>query len=124
MSRQDETFLLFVYGTLMRGGCRHHFLDGQPYLGPARTQPEYALYHLGDYPGMVEQQADGLVVSGELYRVPASLLPDLDQTEGAPSLFRLQPVRLEGHSETVYAYLYQHAVTGFPLCPGQCWSNS
>ena len=73
------TFLLFVYGTLKRGGRRHGPLAQETYLGEARTLPLYALHDLGAYPGLKECTDGGQVVHGELYEVRAELLP-LDAT--------------------------------------------
>ena len=83
MSRSGPTFLLFVYGTLKRGGCRHGPLADQRYRGEACTVPLYSLHDLGDYPGLTRSEA-GQEVQGEVYEVPESLLPWLDAVEGAP----------------------------------------
>jgi len=116
-----DHFLLFVYGTLMRGGVRHRLLAGQRFLGEARTLPRYALFDLGEYPGMVWRDGDGRVVFGELYDVATRLLPELDAEEGAPKLFRREPVELEGRDGPVFAYLYQRSVEGALPCPGGRW---
>ena len=116
-----DSFLLFVYGTLMRGGVRHRLLAGQRFLGEARTLPRYALFDLGPYPGMAPRDADGRAVLGELYEVAVSLIPELDAEEGAPTLFRLEAVVIDGRDEPVSAYLYQRSVEGAVLCPGDRW---
>jgi gamma-glutamylcyclotransferase (GGCT)/AIG2-like uncharacterized protein YtfP len=119
--RPEDPFRLFVYGTLMRGGCRHALLDKQSFLGEARTLPLYALHDLGAYPGMVAQHEGGQAIWGELYAVARTMLPALDETEGAPTLFRLAPVKLEGGN--AWAYLYQGNPHGSPLCRGERWEN-
>ncbi len=116
-----DPFTLFVYGTLMRGGVRQRLLAGQRFLGEARTPPLYALFDLGEYPGMVRRDADGRAVAGELYEVAAGLIPRLDSEEGAPTLFRLEPVSVDGRDATVFAYLYQRSVEGARLCSGNRW---
>jgi gamma-glutamylcyclotransferase (GGCT)/AIG2-like uncharacterized protein YtfP len=116
-----DSFTLFVYGTLMRGGVRHPLLAGQRFLREACTLPLYALFDLGAYPGMVLHEADGRAVAGELYTVGASLLPRLDREEGAPSLYRLEPIEVNGCDEPVFAYLYRQSIEGAPLCPGGRW---
>lgn len=117
------TFRLFVYGTLKRDGCRFHALAGQRYLGLARTVPQYALIDLGAYPGMVPDRKSGQVVEGELYEVEESVRPLLDVMEGAPTLFRLEEIYLEGHPEPVLAYLYQRSTRGLPRCADGVWRN-
>jgi gamma-glutamylcyclotransferase (GGCT)/AIG2-like uncharacterized protein YtfP len=118
-----DSFLLFVYGTLQRGGVRHHFLQNQPFLGDARTLPFYALFDLEHYPGLVHRPAEGRSVRGELYRVETRLRDRLDREEGAPALFRLEPVALEGVDGPAYAYLYQRSVEGRALCEQDHWAN-
>jgi gamma-glutamylcyclotransferase (GGCT)/AIG2-like uncharacterized protein YtfP len=117
------TLRLFVYGTLMRGGVRHPPLASQRFLGEVRTRPLYALFHLIDYPGLVRCEQGGMIVHGELYDVDVSLLPLLDQLEGAPDLFRLEPVAVEELDGPVYAYFYQRETRGFALYVGGRWHN-
>jgi molybdenum cofactor cytidylyltransferase len=105
-----ETFRLFVYGTLMRGRLRHAALAGQRFLREARTKPGYLLFDLGAYPGMVATESSGREIPGELYEVDRRLIPRLDRIEGAPELFRLEPVAIEREDGTVFAYLYQKPI--------------
>jgi gamma-glutamylaminecyclotransferase len=116
-----DSFTLFVYGTLMRGGGRHPLLAEQRFLGETRTRPLYALFDLGAYPGMVRRYADGQAVYGELYEVAVRLIPLLDKAEGAPTLYRLEPIELEGWDGPASAYLYQQSVKGKPVCPDNRW---
>jgi gamma-glutamylcyclotransferase (GGCT)/AIG2-like uncharacterized protein YtfP len=116
-----ESFTLFVYGTLMRGGGRHPLLAGQRFLGEARTRSLYGLFDMGAYPGMVRRDADGQAVHGELYEVAVDLLPLLDKAEGAPTLYRLEPIEVEGWDGPASAYLYQKSVEGKPAYPDNRW---
>jgi gamma-glutamylaminecyclotransferase len=118
-----ELFTLFVYGTLMRDGCRHGLLAGQRCLGPARTRPLYDLLDLGAYPGLVRREPHGRSIAGELYEVPVAKVAFLDEAEGAPTLFRLEPIAIEGVPGPVLAYLYQPAPSGVPRYPWQRWEN-
>lgn len=118
-----DRFLLFVYGTLMRGGVRQRVLSGQNFLGEARTCPLYALYDLGAYPGLVQCANDGRSIHGELYEVATTLIERLDHIEGAPSLFRLEPVHIEDHPGDVFAYFYQESTAGFTLCVEGRWKH-
>jgi gamma-glutamylcyclotransferase (GGCT)/AIG2-like uncharacterized protein YtfP len=119
-----DTFLLFVYGTLKRGGVRHHLVKDQTFLGEARTLPRYVLFDMTDHPALVHRPADGRSVQGELYRVETNLLAKLDQEEGAPTLFRLEPIALEGEQESASAYFFQKSVEGRPLCAEDRWLNA
>jgi gamma-glutamylcyclotransferase (GGCT)/AIG2-like uncharacterized protein YtfP len=115
-------FLLFVYGTLMRDGPRAAVLARQQFLGEARTAPDYALYNLGPYPALVREEGAGRV-HGELLAAAASLRERLDQVEGAPQLYRLEEIRLEGVAGPAFAYLYQRDLTGATRLQDGRWDN-
>lgn len=87
--------VLFVYGTLKHGGSNHGWLEGQAFLGPARTSPGFTLYSLGDYPGLVAASSDREGVTGELWLVDAACLARLDAFEGVPEgLYGRKRIRL------------------------------
>jgi gamma-glutamylcyclotransferase (GGCT)/AIG2-like uncharacterized protein YtfP len=115
---------LFVYGTLMRGGCRHYVLASQHFLRQAWTAPLYDLLDLGAYPGLIRCDAGGREIQGELFEVVAPLVPLLDEVEGAPLVFRREPVVVNGSSGTVFAYFYQLDTAGQPRYRGHRWHNS
>lgn len=88
--------LIFVYGTLKRGDCRHHVLKDQHYLGEATTLERYRLYHLGSYPGLVESPTGGVAIQGELYAVTPDCLRELDFVEGvAEGLYSRHSIELQ-----------------------------
>jgi gamma-glutamylcyclotransferase (GGCT)/AIG2-like uncharacterized protein YtfP len=120
---KESTLILFVYGTLMRDGCRAGVLAGQRFLGRAATLSHYELYHLGAYPGLVLAREGGRRIEGELYEVERKLLPRLDRIEGAPELFRCLPVQVEGHPGPVFAYLYQQDTRRCSPCREPRWHN-
>jgi gamma-glutamylaminecyclotransferase len=115
-------FLLFVYGTLMRDGPRAIVLAGQRYVDEARTTLGYALYDLGPYPGLIRQAGSGPVY-GELVAVPASLRDRLDRIEGAPRVYCMEEISLEGIAQQVYSYFFQGNVVGFPMVENGRWDN-
>lgn len=107
--------LIFVYGTLKRGGLNHHFLSGQKFVGEANTVPGFRLYDLGGYPGMVTRPDDTEGITGEVWEVDADALVQLDALEGlAEGLYRRERVPLlpPFADRSVEAYLYPHAITG------------
>jgi gamma-glutamylcyclotransferase (GGCT)/AIG2-like uncharacterized protein YtfP len=63
----------------------------------------------------------GQVIHGELYEVEAALIPRLDRIEGAPELYRLGQVALEGCDRPVYAYFYQQSTEGHSPCADGRW---
>lgn len=107
--------LIFVYGTLKRGCCNHHFLAGQQFVGEARTAPGFRLYDLGGHPGLVGQPDDTAGVAGEVWAVDAGALVRLDALEGvAEGWYRREPVPLlpPFAGRGVEAYVHPHGISG------------
>jgi gamma-glutamylcyclotransferase (GGCT)/AIG2-like uncharacterized protein YtfP len=123
MPGKAPRFLLFVYGTLKRGGCRHGPLAGQRFRGETRTRPGYALYDLGSYPGLTPIGDAGQAVHGEIYEVEEILLSWLDTVEGSPDWFKRELIDVEGFSEPVWAYFYQGDPTGKSRIISGRWDN-
>ncbi|WP_417391220.1 gamma-glutamylcyclotransferase family protein [Gimesia sp.] len=123
MLTNEPGILIFVYGTLKRGYCRAHNLQGQTFLSTAETTAEYTMYHCGTYPGLVSNQVDGISIQGELWRVDSRALELLDEVEGvADNLYRRGPIQLLQPvvSEMVQAYFYQRSVNNLPVI-GDNW---
>jgi gamma-glutamylcyclotransferase (GGCT)/AIG2-like uncharacterized protein YtfP len=96
---------LFVYGTLKSGQRANHLLAGGVCLGPATLPGGFALYDLGDHPGLIEDPDSKDVIEGELWEVPEQAIPILDEYEGYPSYFGKRIVSLSD-GQRVQAYLY------------------
>lgn len=113
--------LVFVYGTLKRGGSNHRQMRGAKFLAEARTGPGWTLYDLGEYPGLVaEKNAAG--VRGELWEVNDAQLSALDRFEGVHTgLYARESLTLlEPAGATAFAYRYLPAVTGH-VAIGEIW---
>ncbi len=107
--------VIFVYGTLKRGGSNHHFLARQNYLTDARTVPGYRLYDLAGYPGLVPDLSDTQGVTGEIWAVDAGCLALLDELEGIDEgLYRREVVPLQPPNAdcAAQAYLYARSIAG------------
>ena len=116
--------LVFVYGTLKRGGSNHSFLAGQNFIGEARTTPGFQLHGLAGYPGMVASTAPSATgVTGEVWSVEAKTLARLDELEGLKEgLYRRDRIALlPPFADTpVETYFYARSVAGAPLL-GDTW---
>ncbi len=119
--RAARPHLVFVYGTLKRDGSNHAFLAGQTFVGAARLAPGFALYCLGEYPGLVADAASPDRITGELWAVDSETLARLDQLEGvADGLYARIPAPLAEAPPSLDAaalarietYLYLRATTG------------
>jgi len=118
-----ETILLWVYGTLKKGGRLHGAMRGASFLACCRSFPGYQLLKLGWYPGLVRVPCPGPgdTVAGELYEVPVEMLDRLDEVEGAPALFRREPVELMEQARQPQAYFYQGIALGCFTVAGGEW---
>jgi len=112
--------VVFVYGTLKQGGCRHHHLGRATYLGRGTTRPEFRLFDCGTYPALVRSEAGtpaGSEIEGELWEIDPERLPILDIEEGvAERLYErvVLPIRNACGAEIDAAtYLYLRSVRGY-----------
>lgn len=95
--------LLFVYGTLMRGGHAEGHLSDCTYIGKAILK-DYAMFKLGWFPGIVPQKGEW--VEGELYIIPGGDFSGLDRYEGEGDLYRRDLVTVESSSGPLQAWAY------------------
>lgn len=71
--------LVFVYGTLRRGGSNHFRMEGAEFLATATVRGR--LYQIDWYPGLILDEAgDG--ITGEIYQISPVMLERLDAFEG------------------------------------------
>jgi gamma-glutamylaminecyclotransferase len=89
MTEPSET-LLFVYGTLRRGGPNHPLLAAARFVDAARTAERYALFVDG-IPFLAPAPAVHHV-RGEVYAVSAETLAEIDRLEGHPRWYERRPV--------------------------------
>lgn len=115
--------LVFVYGTLKRGGDNHQWIEDQEFVGEARTAPVYRMYELDGYPGMVRDEEGGLSILGEVWSVDERGIEMLDSLEDvAGGEYERVAVQIEGEfaAQHVEGYLYLRSVEGL-LEAGTCW---
>ncbi|HKS28740.1 MAG TPA: gamma-glutamylcyclotransferase family protein [Pyrinomonadaceae bacterium] len=98
--------LVFVYGTLRRGGVR-----AMPELFPRATfvgsgSVRGSLYDMGEYPGL-QLDDSGSMVTGEVYEIDDETLGRLDEIE-APAHYRRTEteVSLGSYRVTCWVYLF------------------
>lgn len=115
--------LLFVYGTLKRGGTNHHLLRSQHWIADGRTEPRFALYDLSDYPGLVRTTDRPEAITGELWQVDEASLAWLDEFEECGLLFERELIPVyddRGRWLRAWAYLYRLPVDS-AVRIGPCW---
>ncbi|MGV3664408.1 MAG: gamma-glutamylcyclotransferase family protein [Prosthecobacter sp.] len=115
--------LVFVYGTLKRGGDNHHWIEHQQFVAEARTLPLYRLHDLGGYPGMVHASQDGLSIEGEVWEVDEAGLIKLDvleDTDGREYERVAVPLLGAFADKHVEGYVYLRNIEG-RRDVGACW---
>ena len=95
--------LVFVYGTLRKGECNHHYMTRCRYLGLFTTSASFKMYDLGDYPALVSEGHSEIV--GAVYSVDEHQLQLLDKLEGVPVEYTRE--RIATSYGEAWVYLYQ-----------------
>lgn len=106
--------LLFVYGTLKRGGYYHRLLqqhDAQ-WVGTALLVERYPLV-VSDYPCLIDQPRHGHRVRGEVFRiVTAEGWRTVDQLEDHPNEYERREEEAElSTGEVIVAWVYFYRQT-------------
>jgi gamma-glutamylcyclotransferase (GGCT)/AIG2-like uncharacterized protein YtfP len=96
--------LVFVYGTLRRGGAGAMSLRFPAAKFIADAQVSGSLYDLGAYPGLILNEANSAVI-GEVYEVDDELLNQLDDFEASSHYLRKQvEISLDADRRTCWVY--------------------
>ena len=103
--------LVFVYGTLRRGGSNHFRLAGAELISCGTIIGR--MYHIDWYPGLILDDS-GDEIYGEIYSVEHELLTSLDAFEGfsageiqGSEYRRVQTTVMQQNSETVIAWVWE-----------------
>ena len=95
----SDQHLVFVYGTLKRGFPNHHYMDGATFLCMGRTLTAYPLVVGNQWfsPYLLPEPGTGHRVTGELWSVPETMMPALDELESVhlPNGYRRQLIEVE-----------------------------
>ncbi len=97
--------LVFVYGTLKRGGARAmpEVFPGAKFVGRASVRGR--LYDLGEYPGLLLGGTDS-TVAGEVYEVDDGTLNRMDDIEAADDYLRRRvEVSLDAGARACWVYV-------------------
>jgi gamma-glutamylcyclotransferase (GGCT)/AIG2-like uncharacterized protein YtfP len=104
--------LIFVYGTLRRGGVRAMpgLFPHSKFVGQAHVAG--GLYDMGEYPALLLGGSSS-PVRGEVYEIDDKILSELDEIE-ASSLYRRLQVEVVVGDEKMLCWVY---VGDSELCP-------
>src|SRR6267143_82706 len=97
--------LVFVYGTLRRGGARamSTLFPNSKFIADAKVSG--SLYDLGAYPGLLINESNSLV-TGEVYEVDDEILNQLDDIE-ASSYYRRTQVEISLGANRKASWIYE-----------------
>jgi gamma-glutamylcyclotransferase (GGCT)/AIG2-like uncharacterized protein YtfP len=97
--------LVFVYGTLRRGGAGAMSLrfPNSKFIADAKVSG--SLYDLGAYPGLLLNESNSLVI-GEVYEVDDEMLNKLDDFEASSNYLRKQ-VEISLGTERRMCWVYE-----------------
>lgn len=107
-----EENLVFVYGSLKRGGERDLFMwsdDGDMFIGEGTTQrAHFTLVDLGAFPAVTagSDKHGWYRISGELWKVTKDTLADLDMIEGYPDFYTRNQTGVVVDGQSYYAWVY------------------
>jgi len=96
--------LVFVYGTLRRGGARaiSNIFPDSKFIADANVRGR--LYDLGAYPGLLLNETNSLAI-GEVYEVDDEILSKLDAFEASSYYWRKQvEITLNTHKRMCWIY--------------------
>lgn len=107
-----DKHLVFVYGTLRRGGVRAmpELFPGSELTGVASVRGR--LYDFGEYPGLL-LDGEGAPVAGEVYEVGEEVLKRLDEIE-EPAYYSRREVEVSLGGENVKCWIYEPDLSLYP----------
>lgn len=111
MNRNTSSQLVFVYGTLRRGGSNHFRMAGAEFISSGTIRGR--MYRIDWYPGLVLDPAGG-EIHGEAYEVGPEQLEALDRFEGLSAgevqgseYRRVQTTVVRKDSDTLTAWVWE-----------------
>ncbi len=109
--KSKKHILVFVYGSLMKGGFLNETLKDSKFLYAAETgSSSFIMKDLGSFPGLIRSRSpgSGYKIFGEVYDIDALTLTDLDGIESNGRFYQrcqICVVNLMGEPRTVWVYL-------------------
>lgn len=103
-TRSLPSTLVFVYGTLKRGGAWSHLLSDCEFMGSGMTLGRYPMI-IDTIPYVLDENM-GHQIYGEMYRVDLSTMRALDALEQHPNWYERKKKRVIVGGEPFNAYIY------------------
>lgn len=104
--KATKKMLLFVYGTLKKGGRLNSRLEDAEFVAEAKTSEKYIMYANDAFPFVVKEEGPS-VIHGEVYKIDERILSSADFVENHPRLYKREEVEVTlNDGSTVNAWLY------------------
>jgi len=114
---QDNSFLVFVYGTLRKGQGNNTLLQDGKFLGVYETKPDFTMVDLGCFPAVSPQGKTS--ISGELYLIDQPAFTNLDQLEGYPTYY--DRIQIDTPKGKAWLYVIHHLVETHKVVESGDW---
>lgn len=110
---------MFTYGTLRAGEHNAAYLAQAAYCGRYQTPAGYTLFDTGPYPAAVAYGDTSLI--GDVYRITAGMLAQLDTLEGYPVFYTRCPINTPFGDAWIYLWAADinpawHTIVGGDWC--------
>ena len=122
LKQMPDLQLVFVYGTLKKGGGNHYLLKGSKYLGEGHTKGYYCwLKRGGSFPVVMDRPMGASSelagkIKGEVYAVDLATLAALDRLESNGNMYHRRKVQVSLRDQLV-VYEDNPAFKGRPFKP-------
>lgn len=117
---QQESFLVFVYGTLKQGQPNHCLMEESRLLDAEATASGLRLHATPRFPMAIKGNGR---VHGELYQIDQATLHRLDHLEGHPTFYERVRWQLDRPEVTAWIYLCPEAIR-YPLIESGMWPEN
>lgn len=105
--KDNQMYLVFVYGSLKRGFSNHSIIENSKFLGNTETvNRNFRMFSLSYFPTVAETEGDDFTIVGELYDVDSKTLEALDSLEGNGHLYNRKLVKVYCGLDIVEAWMY------------------
>ena len=117
MATEENTHIVFVYGTLKKGYGNHQLLKDAEFIGEAISAEDgFEMVSFGGFPGVLRRPDLNYRIHGELYRLNDRSLMQMDMLEGNGSFYNrneldfytLDQPSMVKHTAWVYLLVNHH----------------
>lgn len=114
-----KKYLLFTYGTLMRGYGNHRCIEGSKFLGTDRVKG-FDMYSMSAYP-CVKIGDEEKIVYGEIFEITEEQFKRCDSLEGYPRFYNRKEVTTETGKKVIIYFIEKDNYPNLSLVESGNW---